>query len=206
MPQSHAASTMRRDDEAGFTLIEIIVVVSIVAIIIVLLIPPSLGTSPGLLRSVEAHTQAMLSATRALAESNAGSGNTGATLQFSYDTATGETVERVYYNRPIHLTFGNSPVILNLDLAIPAYRFKGKASMANVASAPPFAIFIGSADHVSAAALDFASDPEDSGEAAEYLSNEPANCTSSNSLSIIFTVGAAPKTDTISCYRATLST
>jgi prepilin-type N-terminal cleavage/methylation domain-containing protein len=201
--QERSSSTVEQTDEAGFTLIEIIVVVSIIAMIIVFLIPQGLSTSPGLLRAAEAHTQAMISATRALAESNAGQGNTGATLQFSYDTATGETVERVYYNRPI----SSSGQTLTLDSMAPAYRFKGKVSMPGVTSSAPFAIFMGSAGHASASGHDFADDPEDGYSSYQFLSNEPANCTSLDaSMPIQFTVGSTVKIDAVACYHAGLWT
>jgi prepilin-type N-terminal cleavage/methylation domain-containing protein len=201
--QERSSSTVEQTDEAGFTLIEIIVVISIIAMIIVFLIPQGLSTSPGLLRAAEAHTQAMISATRALAESNAGQGNTGATLQFSYDAAKGETVERVYYNRPISSL--RSTANLSLDSAVPEYRFKGTISMSTIANLPPFAVFIGSAGHASASAHDFTSDPEDAYDAFDYLRNEPTNCAiTTASMSVTFTVGDLTKTDAIACYQATL--
>ena len=185
--------------EAGWTLIELVIVIAIIAMIMVFAIPFALSTQPGALASAEASTQVLVNETRALAASNSGAGNTGATLQFTFDATTGDTIERAYLYRPMSAI----PIPLIQAPNVPEVRFHGTVSLTLPAGvfAPPFAIFIGSAGHAAAAVGDFAG-PNPS----TYLKNEPTNCDNNvASMTITFTIAGKTNIATITCFDPVMS-
>ncbi|HTV73449.1 MAG TPA: prepilin-type N-terminal cleavage/methylation domain-containing protein [Candidatus Acidoferrales bacterium] len=187
--------------EAGWTLIELVIVIAIIAMIMVFAIPFALSTQPGALASAEASTQVLVNETRALAASNSGAGNTGATLQFTFDATTGDTIEQTFLNRP--MTEFRVPLILAPN--VPEARFHGTVSLTlpDGVFAPPFAIFIGSAGHAAAAVGDFTSPGADT---SKFLNQEPTNCNGNGaSMTITFTIAGKTKTDAITCFDPVMS-
>jgi len=184
--------------EAGWTLIELVIVIAIIAMIAVFAIPFALSSQPGALASAEASTQVLVNETRALAASNSGAGNTGATLQFTFDATTGDTIEQTYLNRPM----ANEPIGLTPAPNVPEVSFHGTVllTLPGGNSPPPFAIFIGSAGHASAAVGDFTVNR------SKYPVREPTNCdTNGASMTITFTIAGKTKTDAITCFDPVMS-
>jgi prepilin-type N-terminal cleavage/methylation domain-containing protein len=185
--------------EVGFTLIELIVVVAIISMLAVFAIPYALIGGVGAVRSAEVDTQTMVNETRALAAANAGSGNTGATLQFTFDAASGDTIERAYLNRPM----SRYPASLVEAPNLPDVDFHGVISLTTSQNTitPPFAIFIGSAGHISAAVGDYAPPS-----LSRPFPSEPNTCNVGVPfITITLTVGGRSKRDSITCFNPVMS-
>lgn len=145
---------MRGEGEAGFSLIELLVVTAIVAML-ACAVTFSLNRAPGEMQASITEVTTAVSEARSLAEANADpdlSGPAdGATIQFSWDDATKETVVQVYWGRPYSAT--GAYFALLPDQNLPEIRMKSRIRIQVLGTLvnPPLAVFISPSGHTSSA-------------------------------------------------------
>lgn len=141
------------EGERGYTLLEMIVVVSILATIAAA-VAPSFSQNPALVTGSIGMVRTAIDEASSLAFSNGIDTNVGrgATIQFTTDSQTGETVGRVYFGRPyltVLSTSGNSQ--LQVEPNLPEIRTKThiRIEVLGYLVDPPFAMFISPSGHAS---------------------------------------------------------
>src|SRR5579864_998060 len=114
-----------RESERGDTLLVIIVVVGIMAMLVAIAVP-SFSQNPGVVTGSIAMVREAINDASSLATANGDDSNvgSGATLQFTMDAKTGETVARVYWGRPYNLTNPFALLTLQPDKNLPEIRTK----------------------------------------------------------------------------------
>ena len=143
------------DGERGYTLLEMVVVVSIIGVVLAA-VAPSFSQNPGVVTGSIGMVRTAIDEASSLAFANGFDtlqAGRGATLQFTTDPQTGETVGQVYWGRP-YTTLANTSSgnpQLQLDENLPEIRTKTHIRVNVLGSLvdPPFAIFISPSGHAS---------------------------------------------------------
>jgi prepilin-type N-terminal cleavage/methylation domain-containing protein len=142
------------EGERGYTLVEMVVVVSILAVILAVA-APSFSQNPGAVTASIGMVRTAIDEASSLAFANGFDTNAGrgATLQFTTDAQTGETVGQVYLGRP-YTTLANTSSgnpQLQLDENLPELRTKThiRVEVLGALVDPPFAMFISPSGHAS---------------------------------------------------------
>ena len=187
-----------RESERGYTLLEMIVVVSILAMFLAA-IAPSFSQNPGVVTGSIEMVRTAIDEASSLAFANGVDSNvgSGATIQFTTDPQTGETVGQVYRGRPYTNGSIEGVGMLRLDENLPEVRTKTHIRIAVLGSLldPPFALFISPSGHASTMAGNQV-------RIETILSENP--CV--GSFSIEFSLGKDQRMRQISCeYAAMLS-
>jgi prepilin-type N-terminal cleavage/methylation domain-containing protein len=142
-----------RKSERGYTLLEMIVVVAIITVFLAG-IAPSFSQNPGVITGSIGMVQTAIDEASSLAFANGTDtpeAGRGATIQFTIDPQTGETVGQVYWGRPYNSTNGSIPIVLKAEDNLPEIRTKThiRIEVSGVLVDPPFAMFISPSGHAS---------------------------------------------------------
>jgi prepilin-type N-terminal cleavage/methylation domain-containing protein len=141
-----------REGERGYTLLEMIVVVSILAVLLAVA-APSFSQNPGVVTGSIGMVRTAIDEASSLAfingvDTNVGS---GATIQFTTDPQTEETVGQVYWGRPYTTANIAGKVLLQQEENLPEIRTKThiRIEVSGSLVDPPFAMFISPSGHAS---------------------------------------------------------
>jgi prepilin-type N-terminal cleavage/methylation domain-containing protein len=142
------------EGERGYSLLEVIVVVSILSVILAVAVP-SFSQNPGAVTASIGMVRTAIDEASALAFANGvdtTQAGRGATIQFTTDSQTGDTVGRVYWGRPYSAALansGNNQLQLEGNLAEIRTKTHIRIGVSGSLVDPPFAMFISPSGHAS---------------------------------------------------------
>jgi len=142
-----------REGERGYTLLEMVVVVAILAVLLAA-VAPSFSQNPGVVTGSIRMVGTVIDEASSLAFANGldtPKVGRGATIQFTTDPQTGETLGRVYWGRPYTSGESGAQIDLQPDGNLPEMRTKTHIRIEVLGSLvdPPFAMFISPSGHAS---------------------------------------------------------
>jgi prepilin-type N-terminal cleavage/methylation domain-containing protein len=142
-----------RESERGYTLLEMVVVVAILAVLLAA-IAPSFSQNPAVITGSIGMVRTAIDEANSLAFANGidmPEAGRGATIQFTIDPQTGDTIGKVYWGRPYTTTNLRNETFLQAENNLPEIRTKTHIRMEVSGSLinPPFVMFISPSGHAS---------------------------------------------------------